>query len=110
MVASRFGWWFVAKAPCPTRAADASPPQNGNSCAPLLFCNWLIRLFLVQQLQAVQTVARETIYFRATIWTARVVFPVSSPAVSTSMAIRRFRSSSFHLNSSLHPCHLDGGS
>src|SRR6516225_9588862 len=41
MVASRFGWWFVAKAPCPTRAADASPPQNGNSCAPLLFCNWL---------------------------------------------------------------------
>jgi hypothetical protein len=25
MVASRFGWWFVAKAPCPTRAADAHP-------------------------------------------------------------------------------------
>src|SRR6516162_266049 len=41
MIASRFGWWFVAKAPCPTRAADASPPQNGNSCAPLLFCNLL---------------------------------------------------------------------
>jgi hypothetical protein len=32
MSASRFGWWLVAKAPCPTRAAGAScrPVKTGN--------------------------------------------------------------------------------